>query len=85
MDSEGNEVELTVTAGDLTNAGKGTATAALPESGYENYVLTDNTVSVTYTIAQAEVEAEWSEYEFKYDGDAKEIEVTLNGLNDEDL
>ena len=85
VDSEGNEVELTVTAGDLTNAGKGTATAALPESGYENYVLTDNTVSVTYTIAQAEVEAEWSEYEFKYDGDAKEIEVTLNGLNDEDL
>lgn len=85
VDSEGSEVELTVTAGDLTNAGKGTATAALPESGYENYVLTDNTVSVTYTIAQAEVEAEWSEYEFKYDGDAKEIEVTLNGLNDEDL
>lgn len=86
VDSEGNEVPLTVTAGDLTNAGKGTATAALPATGYEDYVLTDNTVSVSYVIAQAEVTAVWPEtYNFKYDGNAKEVEVTLAGLNGVDL
>ena len=87
VDSEGNEVELTVDADDLTNAGEGVATATLPETGYENYNLTANTVSVHYSIAKAKIEAEWDEeYDFKYGDDEVQIEVYLKGLTeDEDL
>lgn len=87
VDVEGNEVELTVTLqeGSLTDAGKGKVITALPE-GYENYTLMANTASVSFSIAKAEIEAEWpEEYSFKYNGDEKEVTVSLTGLKDEDL
>ena len=82
MDGD-TRVDLVVTLAETVEAGRYTATAALP-AGYENFVLTEGTASVTYTIEKAEVEAVWDEYEFKY-GEDVEIEVTLTGLNGEDL
>jgi len=87
VNSEGVNVNLTVTMQDDTNAGEYRATAALPAGDeYKNYVITNSTLSVPYVIRQTEVEAVWPEgYDFKYNGDEKQVEVTLTGVNGEDL
>ncbi|MDE7158052.1 MAG: MBG domain-containing protein, partial [Clostridiales bacterium] len=84
MDGD-TEVELIVTVEDTVNAGSYTATAALPE-GYTNYKLTKNTETITYIIEKAGIKAVWDDdIGFKFDGNEKEVEVTLEGLNETDL
>ncbi|MDE7082166.1 MAG: MBG domain-containing protein [Clostridia bacterium] len=85
VDGEGNQVNLTVTMPETTDAGTYTATTALPATGYENYELTESTLSKEYVILQKEVEAVWDEIDLKFDGDEKQVEVALEGLNGADL
>lgn len=85
VDSEGNHVDLIVTMPEDTNAGNYTATTELPATGYENYELTESTLSKKYTISKKDVEAVWGDLEFKFDGNDKEVEVTLEGVGGVDL
>ncbi len=82
---DGDTCEVTVTGGDATDAGTYTAVAAGLDNA--NYQLPDTSVegnedaaSVSYTIAKLEAELTWTGTEKTYDGEAADVQATVENL-----
>ncbi|MCD8013552.1 MAG: leucine-rich repeat protein [Lachnospiraceae bacterium] len=82
---DGDTCEVTVTGGDETDAGTYTAVAAGLDNA--NYQLPDTSVegnedaaSASYTIAKLEAELTWTGTEKTYDGEAADVQATVENL-----
>ena len=81
---DGNEIQYAMSGAAVRNAGNYTASVYLTSDSGDYYSISAATASVNFTVARAEVSAQWdSTLSFVYNGSAQYPAVTIQGIGED--